>query len=404
MSALDRLPPSLLITSRSRVLPPPAALTPKALYGRGPGTLRHTAIKRLVLAASALLVLYALTTTALLCWYRSFCFAEEASGSGGAGHFTYSGSASRAVVPVAFSAVFLVAPANVAAARLQLPWLVLTAWVLAGLLCAFFSVAAVATLALLGNGGVAKAAAAAWAATPTLAREVLHPGGEAAVEQGMRGDAAAVGIAALAGGVIAGLLALAVFPLGKVVFWAVVTPLRGWWAARLRRSGAGGGGPAAEGAASSELAQLDLRALCCTLGPAALEHDAAALAPDEGVVLACGMFRVTLCAPRGAAAAGAAGGAGAGAGAWLWASPFCGLCRCLAGTPANAATAAALDVAGGCCGAWTRALVACCLLGRPRRGLLPAGAAPISPATGGGGGGAPAQPPVAGGGGGAPNP
>jgi hypothetical protein len=372
-SALDRLPPSLLATSRTRVVD---VLSPKSLYGRGPHTLKHSAVKRFALGASALVACYALITASLLCWYRGFCFAEEATGSGGAGsRLTYSTDASRAVVPLALALLLLVAPAAVAAARLQLPWLVVTAWLLAGLACVFFSVAAVATLALLGNGGVVDAAARAWAATPALSRELLFPGGLAQLEQAMRGDAAAVGIAALAGAAATGLLALAVFPLGRVVLWAVTSVVRGWWAARMTRARGGGSGDGGASPPATD-AELDLRALCCALGPDALAHDAAAAAADEGVVLACGPFRYTLCAPRaaGAPAAGAAGSC-------LWASALCAPARCLAGTPASAATAAALDVAGGCCGSWTRAALACCLLGCPRRGLLPASSpAPPPPA------------------------
>ncbi len=88
-SALDGVETALDFSSVPSVLSPEqkkqvATNPPTGLgvYGRGPGTLVLSHSKRLTVASAVCTMLFAVLTVEFLCYYRGFCYAEEATGNG----------------------------------------------------------------------------------------------------------------------------------------------------------------------------------------------------------------------------------------------------------------------------------------------------------------------------------
>jgi len=311
----------------------------------------------------------------MLCWWRGMCFVEEyTSAPLGSSRFMYSGDVSRAIVPVSLVLIFIVFPGAFLSVRLQLPWMLGTSWVLMSLSSAFFAIVSAATFALLGNGGISSASDSFWNKFPLATRTLSYGGDQENLTREMKGDAAAIAVATLAGAVATGLCAVALSPFARLVFWALHMALKGWWAERY-----GGSAPmgVVEGAEDTPPAvtkrPLDLHTLCCALPLESSIHDAGG-------------------DPIRMAASDAGGGEGEGSVSSTREFTFCGCSvkwsapkngnylaaffsclfypfSCLARGNAGRASDALLDLAG-LCGPWFRALVGCALRGAPRRGIL----------------------------------
>ena len=247
-SALDTLSPNKTETIRSQEVEanakPSEGSLPKAyplwLYGRGPGTLRSSLIKTLVLLTANMVLVYAILCLVLLCWWRNMCFVEENTGAPlGSSRLMYSGAVSRAIVPVALVLICVIYPGVLLSVRLQLPWMLGTSWVLTSLSAAFLAIVSTATFALLGNGGINTASGVHWSELSLATRTLSYANSQENLTREMKADAAATAVASLAGAVVTGLSAMALTPFARVVFWALHTALKGWW---LERKGGGGGG------------------------------------------------------------------------------------------------------------------------------------------------------------------
>jgi len=236
LSTLDLLPPSLLQTLKERAVPrkaqPSSANGPlpfafsQWLYGRGPSTLKPSLVKLFVILMANVVLLYALVSLSVLCWYKSLCFASEYSGAPtGGSRLVYSTALSQGIVPAALVLILVIFPGAILSVRLQLPWMLGTSWVLTSLSAAGLAIVSASTFALLGGSGITTASNTAWAALPystqTLSYSTNGKPNQDKLTEEMKSDAATVAVIALAGAVATGLCAVALAPFGRAVFTAL---------------------------------------------------------------------------------------------------------------------------------------------------------------------------------------
>jgi hypothetical protein len=247
--------PSVLLPEQRRLLASSSAPSSAGdVYGRGPGSLLFSHSKRLVIAAALATVLFAAISVEFLCYYRGFCFAEEATGNGdgtGGARRVYSSAQAQAVVPVALLLSLLVAPLSLGAAHVQVMAVALLAFAVNATACGLLVLTGIATLSFLAD--MDETAAATWASLPLSVRAVSYGGDVSLLASEMSGDAAAVGTVALAGAAVTGLAALFLFPLANTQLFAF-----------LAGKGAGTGSRAAR-----------WTALCCAVTPLSYVHDGA---------------------------------------------------------------------------------------------------------------------------------
>jgi hypothetical protein len=209
------------------------------------------------------------------------CFAGDGqggTGGGGGSKVLYSSSTGSGIAPTALSLLLLVFPFSTLAVRQQLPWIVIAAIVLSSCAATFLGVVTAATFALLANGSVEAAAAAAWLYLPAATKALTYGNSQATLAASMAGDAASVAVAALAGALLTGVLCLLLSPWSRSVIWA----LREWYASSK----------APPTTTSPE--PPELYTLCCTSPADSALHDAGGVAGEK---LSCLCFSISVSLP-----------------------------------------------------------------------------------------------------------